>query len=112
MQSDGQTKRVNQILEDLLRACVLTYGKDWEKSLAFVEFSYNNSFQASLKMSLFEAIYERKCGTPLLWSEVGERMLFGPGLIKDAEEEVTKIRENLRAAQSRQKGYVDNLRRN
>ncbi|XP_062227414.1 uncharacterized protein LOC133925534 [Phragmites australis] len=75
------------------------------------EFSYNNSFQASLKMSPFEALYGRKCRTPLLWSEVGERTLFGPALLKDTEEQVAKIRENLRAAQSRQKGYADNQRR-
>ena len=71
-QTDGQTERVNQILEDLLRACVLTYGTDWEKSLSYAEFTYNNSFQASLKMSPFEALYGRKCRTPLMWSEVGE----------------------------------------
>jgi transposase InsO family protein len=72
-QTDGQTERVNQILEDLLRACVLTYGTDWEKSLSFAEFSYNNSYQASLRMSPFEALYDRKCNTLLMWSEVGER---------------------------------------
>ncbi len=71
-QTDGQTERVNQILEDMLRACVLTYGKDWEKSLSFAEFSYNNSYQAILQMAPFEALYGRKCRTPLMWSEVGE----------------------------------------
>jgi hypothetical protein len=64
---------VNKILEDLLRAYVLTYGNDWEKSLSFAEFSYNNSYQANLKMSPFEALYGRKCNTPLIWLEVGER---------------------------------------
>jgi ribonuclease HI len=106
-QTDGQTERVNQILEDMLRACVLTYGKDWEKSLSFAEFSYNNSYQASLKMSPFEALYGRRCRTPLMWSEVGERTLFGPDMIKNAEEQVAKVRENLKAAQSRQKSYAD-----
>jgi hypothetical protein len=71
-QTDGQTERVNQILEDLLRACVLTYGSDWEKSLSYVEFSYNNSYQVTLKMAPFEALYGRRCRTPLMWSEVGE----------------------------------------
>ena len=80
---------------------MITYGKDWEKSLSFAEFSYGNSYQASLKMSPFEALYGRKCRTPLLWLEVGEHTLFGPVLLKDAEEQVDKIRENLRAAQSR-----------
>lgn len=60
-QTDGQTERVNQIMEDMLRACVLTYGKDWEQSLPYAEFSYNNGYQASLGMSPFEALYGRKC---------------------------------------------------
>ena len=68
-QTDGQTERVNQVLEDMLRACVLSYGKHWEKCLPFAEFSYNNSFQASLGMAPFEALYGRKCRTPLNWSE-------------------------------------------
>jgi hypothetical protein len=110
-QTDGQTERVNQILEDMLRACVLKYGIDWEKSLPHAEFSYNNSYQASLQMSPFEALYGRKCRTPLMWSEVGERMFFGPAKIKEAEEGVAQVRENLRIAQSRQKSYADNRRR-
>ena len=110
-QTDGQTERVNQILEDLLRACVLTYSTDWEKSLSYAEFSYNNSYQASLQMSPFEALYGRKCRTPLLWSEVGEREFFGPTSIEEAEENVAKVRENLKAAQSRQKSYADKRRR-
>jgi hypothetical protein len=99
-QTDGQTERVNQIMEDMLRACVLTYGKDWEQSLPYAEFSYNNSYQASLGMSPFEALYGRKCKTPLMWLEVGERALVGPALIKEAEEKVAEIREKLKAAQS------------
>jgi len=110
-QTDGQTERVNQVLEDMLRACVLTYGKDWEKSLSFAEFSYNNSYQASLKMAPFEALYGRKCRTPLMWLEVGERSFFGPALIRDAEEQVAIVRENLKTAQSRQKSYADTRRR-
>ena len=110
-QTDGQTERVNQILEDMLRACVLTCGKDWEKSLSFIEFSYNNGYQASLKMSPFEALYGRRCQTPLMWSEDGERSLFGPDIIKEAKEQVAKVRENLKAAQSRQKSYADTRRR-
>ena len=95
----------------MLRASILAYGKDWEKSLSFVEFSYNNSYQASLKMSPFEALYGRKCQTPLMWSKVGERSLFGPDMIKEAEEQVAKVQENLKAAQSRQKSYADTRRR-
>jgi hypothetical protein len=110
-QTDGQTERVNQIMEDMLRACVLTYGNDWEQSLPYAEFSYNNSYQASLGMSPFEALYGRKCKTPLMWSEVGERALVGPALIKEAEEKVAEIRKKLKAAQSRQKSYADKKRR-
>jgi hypothetical protein len=110
-QTDGQTERVNQVLEDLLRACVLTYGSDWEKSLSYAEFSYNNGYQDSLKMAPFEALYSRKCRTPLMWSEVGERTFFSPATIVEAEENVAKVRENLKIAQSRQKSYADPKRR-
>ena len=95
----------------VLRACVLTYGKDWEQSLPYAEFSYNNNYQASLGMSPFEALYGRKYRTPLMWSKVGERDLVGPALIKEAEERVAEIREKLKAAQSRQKRYTDRKRR-
>jgi hypothetical protein len=90
---------------------VLTYRSDWEKSLSYAEFSYNNSYQVSLKMAPFEALYGRKCRTPLMWSEVGERTFFGPAIIVEAEENVAKVRENLKIAQSRQKSYVDPKRR-
>jgi hypothetical protein len=108
-QTDGQTERVNQVLEDMLRACALTYGIDWERSLPFAEFAY--SFQASLQMSPFEVLYGRKCRTPLVWSEVGEKTLFGPTIKEEAEEKVEKVRENLRIAQSHQKSYDDKRRR-
>jgi transposase InsO family protein len=100
-QTDGQTERVNQVLEDLLRACVLTYCSDWEKSLSYAEFSYNNSYQASLKMAPFEALYDKKCRTPLMWSEVGERTFLGPTTIIEVEEYVAKVTENLKIAQTR-----------
>jgi RNA recognition motif-containing protein len=106
-QTDGQTERVNQIVEDMLRACVIHFDKSWDKCLALVEFAYNNSYQASLKMAPFEALYGRRCRTPLNWSQAGERTLFGPKLVQEAEEKVSVIRENLRAAQMRQKSYHD-----
>jgi hypothetical protein len=71
-QTDGQTERVNQILEDMLRACAFKDSKSWDKCLLYVEFSYNNSYQKSLKMSPFEVLYGRKCRTPLFWNEPGE----------------------------------------
>src|SRR4051812_44191376 len=106
-QSSGQVERVNQILEDMLRACVISFGKNWEKSLPFAKFSYNNSFQSSLNMAPFEFLYGRRCRTPLNWSETGERQFFGPYMIKEEEEQVRIVRDRLRIAQSRQKSYYD-----
>ncbi|XP_071685421.1 uncharacterized protein [Lolium perenne] len=110
-QTDGLTERVNQILEDMLRACALDYGSSWDENLHYAEFSYNNSHQASIGMAPFEALYGKKCTTPLLWSGIGERSLFGLDLIKDAEEKVRLIRDRLKIAQSRQKSYANSKRR-
>jgi hypothetical protein len=94
-QTDGQTERINQILEDMLRASILHFDKSWDKCLSLAEFSYNNSYQASLKMTPFDALYGRRCRTPLNWSEAGERTLFGPKLVKEAEERVQVIYREL-----------------
>jgi hypothetical protein len=110
-QTGGQTERVNKILEDMLRACVLIYEKKWVSCLPFAESSYNYSYQASIRMSPFEALYGRRCRTPINWSESGERPFFGPDLVMEAEEHVKTIRENLCIAQSRQKSYADRHRR-
>src|SRR5579859_7223447 len=110
-QTDGQTERVNQILKDMLRACVIHYDKSWDKCLSLAEFSYNNSFQASLKMAPFEALYGRRCRTPLSWSQTGERQVYGPDLVVEAEEKVKAIQANLKTAQSRQKSYFDKRRK-
>ena len=110
-QTSGQVERVNQILEDMLRACVISFGMKWEECLPFAEFSYNNSYQASLGMAPFEALYGRKCRTPLNWSETGESKIFGPDVINEAEEKVRIIRDNLKIAQSRQKSYYDSKHR-
>src|SRR3954471_18299401 len=91
----------------MLRACVISFGKKWEESLPFSELSYNNSYQASLKMAPFEVLYGRKCRTPLNWSETGDRALIGPDIIQHAEDQVRIIREHLKAAQSRQKSNYD-----
>ena len=85
-QTDGQTERTNQILEDMLRAYSLKYGTSWDKSLQYAEFSYNNNYQASLKMSPFEALYGRKCRTPMHWSETDESQVFGPEILKETEQ--------------------------
>jgi hypothetical protein len=106
-QTDGQTERINQILGDMLRASIFHFDKSWDKCLSLAEFSYNNSYQASLKMAPFDALYGRRCRTPLNWLEARERTIFGPDLVKDAEERVRVIRENLKMAQMRQKSYHD-----
>ncbi|WVZ93891.1 hypothetical protein U9M48_039843 [Paspalum notatum var. saurae] len=87
------------------------YGTSWDKSLPYAEFSYNNSYQASLKKSPFEALYGRRCRTPLFWNQTGEKQVFGLDLIRDAEQQIKMVRENLRVAQSRQKSYADVRRR-
>jgi hypothetical protein len=96
----------------MLRACALKYGKCWDKSLPYAQFSYNNSYQASIEMALYEALYGRQCRTPLFWSQIVESKIFGPEVLKDAEKQVWMVRENLKIAQSRQKSYVDKRRRN
>jgi hypothetical protein len=106
LQTDGQTERVNQILEDMLRSYVIHYGKNWDKCLSLEEFSYNNSYQASLKMAPFEALYGRRCRTPLNWSQAGEREIFGPNLVLEAKEKFKIIRKNFEAAKARQKATM------
>jgi hypothetical protein len=75
----------------MLRACALAYVKCWEDSLAFVEFTYNNGYHASLKKAPFEVLYGRKCHTPLMWSEVGDRVIESPNFIKAAEEKIAEV---------------------
>jgi hypothetical protein len=95
-QTSGQTERVNQILEDMLRACVLAYSGKWDECLPLAEFSYNNSYQESMKMAPFEALYGQRCRTPLYWSGPSERFFFGPDLVREAEEKVKLIQHRLK----------------
>jgi hypothetical protein len=82
----------------MLRVCALKYGKSWDKSLPYAEFSYNNSYEASIKVAPFEALYGRQCRTPLLWSQTGESQVFGPKVLKDVEKQVQVTRESLKVA--------------
>jgi hypothetical protein len=82
----------------MLRACVISFGKKWKESLPYAEFSYNNSYQASLKMAPFEVLYGCKFRTPLNWSKTGERSLVGPNIVQQAEEQVRIVREHLKTA--------------
>jgi transposase InsO family protein len=90
-QIDGQIETTNQVLEDMLRACAIQYGTSWDKCLPFAEFSYNNSYQASLKKSPFEALYGRKCRTPLYCDQIGKRQVFGPDIIEDSGQLVQQV---------------------
>jgi hypothetical protein len=95
----------------MLRSCALNYSDTWDEWLPLAEFSYNNSYQESIKMAPFEALYGRRCRTPLNWLEPGERWFFGVDLVKQTEEKVRQIQNNLKVAQSRQKSYADKRRR-
>ncbi|GJY80338.1 putative reverse transcriptase domain-containing protein [Tanacetum coccineum] len=106
-QTDGQSKRTIQTLEDMLRACVINLRSSWDRHLPLVEFSYNNSYHASIKAAPYEALYGRKCRSPVCWSEVGDSQLTGPELIRDTIEKIVQINNRLLAARSRQKSYAD-----
>jgi hypothetical protein len=109
-QTDGQTEKTNRVLEDMLRACALKHGGSWGKSLPYAEFSYNNNYQDSLKMFLFEALYDRTCRIPLYWDQTSEIQFFGQEIFQ-VQEQVRIIRDNLRTTQSRQKSYADTRKR-
>jgi transposase InsO family protein len=110
-QTNGQTESVNQILEDMLRACALQYGRSWDNCLPYAEFSYNNSYQESLKMAPFEMLCGRSYRTPLFWNETRERKVFRHDILQEAEKQVRMVRENLQVMQTRQKCYADHRRR-
>ena len=106
-QTDGQTERTIQTLEDLLRSCILEWGGDWEQHLPLVEFTHNNSYQASIGMAPFEALYGRPCRTPSCWLESADVVVVGPQLLQDAVEQVNRIKLRMKTAQDRQKSYAD-----
>ncbi|KAL0546240.1 hypothetical protein IC582_016146 [Cucumis melo] len=106
-QTDGQTERLNQVLEDMLRACALEFPGSWDSHLHLMEFAYNNSYQATIGMAPFEALYGKCCRSPVCWSEVGEQRLMGPELVQSTNEAIQKIRSRMHTAQSRQKSYAD-----
>jgi hypothetical protein len=109
-QMDGQTKRVNQILEDMLRTYVLEHQGSWDKSLPRAKFSYNNNYQESLKMAPFEVLYRHRWRTPINWIEPREKVIFGPNLVEEAEATVHHIEDNLKAVKSRQETYAKKRR--
>ncbi|GJV10246.1 putative reverse transcriptase domain-containing protein [Tanacetum coccineum] len=106
-ETDSQSERTIQILEDMLHAYVIDFGGSWDRHLPLVEFSYNNSYHASIKAAPFEALYGRKCRSPICWREVGDSQLTGPELIRGTTEKVIQIKNRLLTARSRQKSYAD-----
>ncbi|CAN6686919.1 unnamed protein product [Malus baccata var. baccata] len=106
-QTDGQSERTIQTLEDMLRTSVMQFGDDWHAKLDLMEFAYNNSYHSSIGMAPFEALYGKACRTPLCWSEVGERVLVGPEIVEETTQNVQVIKSNLKVAQDRQKSLAD-----
>ncbi|GJX67593.1 putative reverse transcriptase domain-containing protein [Tanacetum coccineum] len=97
-ETDGQSERTIQTLEDMLRACVIDFGNGWIKHLPLVEFSYNNSYHASIKAAPFEALYGRKCRSTVCWAKVREAQLTGPDLIQEMTEKIIQIKQRMQAA--------------
>nr|GEU39511.1 reverse transcriptase domain-containing protein [Tanacetum cinerariifolium] len=106
-QTDGQSERTIQTLEDMLRVCVLDFKGSWDVYLPLVEFSYNNSYHSSVRCAPFEALYGRKCRSPIIWAEVGEGQLIGPELVQEPTEKISQIKDRPKVTRDRQKSYAD-----
>ncbi|GJS53054.1 putative reverse transcriptase domain-containing protein [Tanacetum coccineum] len=106
-QTDGQRERTIKTLEDMLRACVIDFGSSWDRYFPLAEFSYNNSYHASIKAAPYEALYGRKCRSPVCWSEVGDSQLTDPEMIREMTEKIVQIKNCLLTARCRQKSYAD-----
>ncbi|GKD84442.1 putative reverse transcriptase domain-containing protein, partial [Tanacetum coccineum] len=106
-QTDEQSERTIQTLEDMLWAYAINFGKGWVNHLPLVEFSYNNSYHASIKAAPFEALYGRKCRSPVCWTEVREAQILGPELIQETTEKIIQIKQRMQAARDRQNSYAD-----
>nr|GEW25207.1 putative reverse transcriptase domain-containing protein [Tanacetum cinerariifolium] len=106
-QTDGQSERTIQTLEDMLRACVIDFKNGWGRHLPLIESSYNNSYHASTKAASFEALYGRKCRSPVLWAELGEAQLIGLELIHKTTKKIVQIKQRIQAPRDRQKSYAD-----
>nr|GEW86483.1 putative reverse transcriptase domain-containing protein [Tanacetum cinerariifolium] len=106
-ETDGQSERTIQTLKDMLRACVIDFGKEWVKHLPLCEFSYNNSYHASIKAAPYEALYGQKCRSPVCWAKVREAQLTGPELIQETTKKIVLIKQRIQAAYDRQKSYAD-----
>ncbi|GJX15559.1 putative reverse transcriptase domain-containing protein [Tanacetum coccineum] len=111
LRKDGQSERTIQTLEDMLRTCVIDFGKGWDRHLPLVEFSYNNSYHTSIKAAPFEALYGRKCRSPICCTEVGDAQLTSPEIVHETTEKIIQIKKRIQAARDRQKSYTDRRRK-
>ncbi|GJS00956.1 putative reverse transcriptase domain-containing protein, partial [Tanacetum coccineum] len=109
--TDGQSERTIQTLEDMLRSCVIDFGKGWDRHLPLVEFSYNNNYHTSTKAAPFEALYGQKCRSPICWTEVGDAQLTGLEIVHETTEKIIQIKKRIQAARDRQKSYADRRRK-
>nr|GEU64549.1 putative reverse transcriptase domain-containing protein [Tanacetum cinerariifolium] len=107
LQTDGQSERTIQTLEDRLRACVIKFGKGWVNHLPLVEFSYNNRYHTSIKAPPFEALYSRKCCSPVCWAEVGQVQLTSLEIVQETTEKIIQIKQNIQAIRDKQKSYAN-----
>ena len=110
-QTDGQSKRLIHVLEGMLRGCVMEFTGSWDRYIPLMEFANNNSYQSSIGMAPYEALYGRRCRTPMCWTELNEHKVIGPDIVKDIEEKVQVIRQRLKATSDRKKSYADLKRR-
>ena len=110
-QTDGQLERTIQTLQDMLRACVIDFKGSWDTHLSLMDFADNNSYQSNIDMAPFEALYGRKCRTPVCWDEVGERRLIGPELVQITLDKIQIVRDRLKIARDKHKSYADKRRR-
>ncbi|GJV71632.1 putative reverse transcriptase domain-containing protein [Tanacetum coccineum] len=108
--TDGQSERTIHTLEDMLRACILDFGGSWDVHLLLVEFSYNNSYHSSVRCAPFEALYGRKCRSPIMWAEIGKGQLIGPELVQETTKKISQIEDRLKATRDHQKSYADKRR--
>nr|GEW46677.1 RNA-directed DNA polymerase [Tanacetum cinerariifolium] len=110
-ETDGQSERTIKTLKDMLRACAMDFGRNWDTHLPLVEFSHNYSYHSSIKCAPFEALYGKKCRTPIAWTEVGEGKILGPKIVQETTDKIVQIKERLKVARDCQKSYADKRRK-
>ena len=106
-QTDRQSERTTQTIEDMLRAFSLDFKESWDDHLPLVEFAYNNSYHSSIDMTSFKTLYGKKCRSLFCWDRVGEKKILGPELVQHTKQSIEKMRKRLVAAQDKQKNYAD-----